>query len=157
MIIINGETVKILLALLIFFTFSLYKDIKFSYNLKMIWEFIYLGIACGILINLFNLDFNFTAKNLNFETLLTNFLSSSSEEIIFRGLILKFFLRIWRFEFSVFISSIFFAAIHPNISLFNYLAVFLCSLVISWVYKKNGLIAAIFTHTIGNIMANLFV
>lgn len=79
---------------------------------------------------------------------------SIGEEVLFRGLILKTFLRHWR-RFALVLSALLFAFFHFEIQ--NFLAPFLFGLLLAYIYLKLGhLWYVIYGHFLHNLISILF-
>jgi membrane protease YdiL (CAAX protease family) len=87
------------------------------------------------------------------------FLIGITEEVIFRGFLLRSLLKRVSVIPSILISSLLFAAIHainPHFNLIGFLAIFISGIVLGILYfKTNNLSAPIGAHFIWNLLQNL--
>lgn len=79
---------------------------------------------------------------------------SFAEEVMFRGLLTRVFLRYWR-TFALLLSALIFALFHFEIQ--NFMAPFLFGLILAYIYMKLGhLFYVIYGHFLHNFISILF-
>lgn len=95
------------------------------------------------------------AKNLFFVygEIFTIIISPISEELIFRGIFLNRINKFYSIHFSIIISSILFAILHPPGAI---IAAFVFGMCMSIIYlKSNNILLPIFTHFLNNLISEL--
>ncbi|WP_445722823.1 lysostaphin resistance A-like protein [Flavobacterium sp.] len=178
---VENENAKLMIALGmgIFFPLFIYflNHIYFNYvnleppkllklNQKLIKK-IMIGVIIGLLaLYISGLIFYFQTKDIanfffkvSFNLVIFNILTAIGEEIIFRGTLLNFFVQKRNQYIGLVISSLLFASIHllnmlmgQEIGLSFLLTLTLAGLFLGLIYLNFGLVSAIATHYIWNLL-----
>jgi membrane protease YdiL (CAAX protease family) len=77
------------------------------------------------------------------------------EELLFRGIILNGFLRIYKTRNAILLSALLFGLIHLNVS--QFFGGFTAGLLLGWVYTKTGsIIYCVIMHAFNNLFCHLY-
>ena len=164
--IVHIDSVWIYILLIFYFIFKL-KDELFSIKTDIFDVFTFKILKSILAIVILNIFFSYGmlyltdfALNLKFSfisgaVLASIFVSPLCEELIFRGVFLNRLKLAIPLVFSLLISSLLFAALHPVGSIFS---AFVFALCVGILYiKTENIFTAIFAHFLNNVIAEIIV
>lgn len=138
------------------------KGVRFKVIFLLPILFFVVGLLLSVpFYGLQDIEASINSSAFNFEFLLFGLvflLKAASEELFYRGMIIDISKASLRIEYAVIISSFLFALSHPNpsslaIGSLSFVLYFLMGTMYSIIRLRYGMITAILTHTLFNIVA----